>query len=74
MVEQVIRMVDRNISFKEVTASRGKVQHCEPVGALYEQGKVSHIGDLTALENQMCAMTSQGYQGDGSPDRVDALV
>ncbi len=22
----------------------------------------------------MCAMTSQGYQGAGSPDRVDALT
>jgi phage terminase large subunit-like protein len=74
MVEHVLRTVDRNIPYKEVSASRGKAQRAEPVAALYEQGKVTHIGDLTALEDQMVAMTSQGYQGDGSPDRVDALV
>lgn len=31
-------------------------------------------GLLSTLENQMCGMTSTGYLGDGSPDRVDALV
>lgn len=74
MVEHVLRTVDASISFKEVVASRGKVQRAEPVSALYEQSRVSHVRDLTALEAQMVAMTSQGYQGDGSPDRVDALV
>jgi predicted phage terminase large subunit-like protein len=74
MIEHVIRTIDPNISFKEVTASRGKVQRAEPVSALYERGMVTHIGDLSALEQQMLAMTSQGYVGDGSPDRVDALV
>jgi len=51
------------------------VVRAEPVAALYEQGKVRHIGDdLDLLEDQMCAMTSTGYLGDGSPDRVDAGV
>ncbi|MGT3569127.1 hypothetical protein ACVQH5_29440, partial [Klebsiella pneumoniae] len=43
--------------------------------ALYEQGKVRHIGpDLELLEDQMCSITGNGYLGEGSPDRVDAAV
>lgn len=74
MVEHVIRTVDRSVSYKEVTASRGKTIRAEPIAALYEQGRVKHVSGLTELEDQMCAMTSDGYLGDGSPDRVDALV
>jgi phage terminase large subunit-like protein len=74
LVQNLIRTIDPNASYREVTASRGKVQRCEPVGALYERNKVTHVGDLAALEAQMLAMTSAGFQGDGSPDRVDALV
>lgn len=74
MVEHVIRTVDRKASYKEVTASRGKVVRSEPVAALYEQGRVKHMSGLTALEDQCCAMTADGYMGEGSPDRVDALV
>ena len=34
----------------------------------------SHVAGLDDLEDQMCRMTAQGYEGGGSPDRVDALV
>lgn len=74
MVEHLIRTIDRSVSYKEVVASRGKVVRAEPVAALYEQGRVKHVGDLDLLEDQMCAMTGDGYLGDGSPDRVDAAV
>ena len=74
MVEAVIRSVDKNAPYKEVTASRGKVARAEPVAALYEQGKVSHVGSFPALEDQMSGFTAAGYVGKGSPDRVDALV
>ncbi len=75
MVAEVIRQVDPLVPYKGVHASRGKVARAEPVAALYEQGRVSHVtGDLIALEDQMVRMTSRGYEGDGSPDRVDALV
>jgi phage terminase large subunit-like protein len=75
MVESTIRTVDANVSYKEVVASRGKVARAEPVAALYEQGRVSHIGGkLSALEDQCCLMGPTGYAGEGSPDRVDALV
>jgi phage terminase large subunit-like protein len=74
MVEHVIRAVDQNVSYSEVTASRGKVARAEPIAALYEQGRVKHAHPMVELEEQMLAMTSNGYVGDGSPDRLDAAV
>lgn len=74
MVEHVIKTVDSKASYKEVTASRGKVARAEPVAALYEQGKVSHVGGFADLEDQMCLMAPDGFAGEGSPDRADALV
>lgn len=74
MVQAIINTVDRQASFKEVTATRGKVIRAEPIAALYEQGKVSHVGDFPDLEDQMSNFTPSGYVGDGSPDRADALV
>jgi phage terminase large subunit-like protein len=75
MVAAVIKAVDARVPVKMVTASRGKVVRAEPISALYEQGRVHHVGkDLEQLEDQMCAMTSEGFMGDGSPDRVDAKV
>ncbi|WP_232279230.1 DNA-packaging protein [Roseovarius sp. TM1035] len=74
LVEQVIRQVDPLVPLRKVHASRGKVARAEPVAALYEQGRVHHARGLGTLEDQMCAMTARGYEGRGSPDRVDALV
>lgn len=74
MVEAVIRTADKSVSYKEVTASRGKVARAEPIAALYEQGRVSHVGGLEELEDQMCQIGPSGYIGEGSPDRADALV
>jgi phage terminase large subunit-like protein len=74
MVEQVVRSIDPLVPFKRVTATKGKLLRAEPVAALYEQGRVSHLRGLTQLEDQMCQMTHAGYQGKGSPDRMDALV
>ncbi len=74
MVEHVIRTVDKNASYKEVVASRGKVARAEPIAALDEQGRISHVGAFPDLEDQMCSMTASGYVGEGSPDRADARV
>ncbi len=74
LVEAVLRQVDRTVPYRGVHASRGKVSRAEPVAALYEQGRVSHLGRFEALETQMSLMTVRGFQGEGSPDRVDALV
>lgn len=74
LVARVIRSVDGMAPVKAVRATRGKAARAEPVAALYEQGRVRHVRGLGGLEDQMCRMTVQGYQGKGSPDRVDALV
>jgi phage terminase large subunit-like protein len=76
LVEATIRMVDDNISFNAVRASRGKVVRAEPVAALYEQKRAHHIGAFPVLEDQMTSFTSDfDRQSAGySPDRVDALV
>jgi phage terminase large subunit-like protein len=75
MVEATLRVQDPNVAYKGVSASRGKVTRAEPVAALYEQGRVHHVGSFPELEDQLCSFTSDfdraraGY----SPDRVDAL-
>ncbi len=74
MVEAVVRAASPNISFSKLTASRGKVVRAEPIAALYEQGKISHVGHYPEIENQLMDFTAAGYMGLKSPDRGDALV
>lgn len=74
MVRAVVHAANGNAPYKEVTASRGKIARAEPVAALYEQGKVSHVGHYPAMEDQMTNFSTSGYLGDKSPDRADALV
>ena len=74
MVRFTVKTADKNAAFKEVTASRGKSVRAEPISALYEQGRVHHVGTFADLEDQMCNFTASGYIGEGSPDRADALV
>jgi phage terminase large subunit-like protein len=76
MVAAMLRLTDPNVPFTAVHAAHGKVARAEPVAALYEQGRVHHLGAFAPLEDQMCAFSADfnrdiaGY----SPDRVDALV
>ena len=72
LVEQNLRTVDRTLPVTTVHAKRGKALRAEPVSSLYEQGRVSHVGALAALEDQMTAWDPAGDAE--SPDRVDALV
>lgn len=72
LVETVLRTVAPRVSYKKVHASRGKRTRAEPIAALYEQGRVHHVGALPQLEDQMAAFVPDHF--DGSPDRVDALV
>lgn len=74
LVAMVMRQVDPHVNLRSVRASQGKTARAEPVAALYEQGRVRHLGVLAALEDEMCLMSRRGYEGRGSPDRVDALV
>lgn len=74
MVRFTVQAADKALPYREVKATRGKVVRAEPISALYEQGRVHHVGDFPDLEDQMCNFTANGYVGDGSPDRADALV
>ena len=70
LVEKLLRTIDKDISYKAVRATRGKTVRAEPISALYEQKKVSHVGIFNELEEQLCSYTG----GTKSPDRFDALV
>lgn len=75
MVSAVLKTVDRNVPITLVTATRGKIVRAEPISALYEQGRVHHVGRFDKLEEQMCMFTRDVDRSPGkSPDRVDALV
>tara|TARA_R110002050_G_scaffold191708_2_gene326542 strand:- start:2289 stop:3629 length:1341 start_codon:yes stop_codon:yes gene_type:complete len=71
MVSHTIRTVDPNVPIKMVHASKGKRTRAEPVAALYEQGRVHHLGFHAQLEDQLCSWIPDHAV---SPDRLDALV
>ena len=70
LVEANLRTIDRNIPLRKVHAAKGKLTRAEPIAALFEQGKIHHVGVFPHLEDQMCSWTP----GEKSPDRMDALV
>ena len=70
LVEINIRTVDKNASYKPVHASRGKTIRAEPISALYEQGRIKHVGGLPKLEDEMTTWDGSTI----SPNRMDALV
>lgn len=74
MVREILMSRAPELPYSAVHATRGKIVRAEPIAALYEQGRVKHLGGLSELEAQMAEMTVGGYVGSGSPDRVDALV
>lgn len=71
MVESVIRNIDPNVSYKSIYASRGKKARAEPVSALYEKGRIHHVGVFKDLEDQQCNFTPETKI---KVDRLDALV
>lgn len=72
MAEQTLRQVRSNLPITRVHASKGKLVRAEPVSALYEKGRVKHVGGFTDLEEQMTTYT--GDRSESSPDRLDACV
>ena len=72
MVEAVLRGIDATIPYQAVTATRGKRTRAEPISALYEQGRVHHVGTFELLEDQQCTWNPDTDLK--SPDRMDALV
>jgi phage terminase large subunit-like protein len=74
MVQQTIQTARARTPYKAVTASRGKAVRAEPISALYETGKVRHVGYFRELEDELVAFSTVGYLGDRSPNRADALI
>jgi len=72
MVEKIVRSVRSGVPYKSVRATRGKAVRAEPIVALYEQGKVHHIGTFGDLESEMTTWVPD--QSNWSPNRIDALV
>lgn len=71
LVGTIIKSVDPSVNYEAVHASRGKITRAEPIGALYEQGRVHHVGSFPLMEDEMCNWSPDM---GGSPDRMDALV
>jgi phage terminase large subunit-like protein len=72
IIEDLVQLIDPRVAYRAVHASRGKLVRAEPVAALYEQGRVHHVGLFKELEDEMC-----GYAplvSTESPGRLDALV
>lgn len=74
LVTAVLRQFAPNLAIRTVTASVGKRARAEPIAALYEQGRVGHVGAFAALEDEMCQFAGDGSRDGPSPDRLDALV
>jgi phage terminase large subunit-like protein len=74
MVRATIQAADRNVPVRLVTASRGKAVRAEPISVRYAQGQVHHVGRFGKLEDQLCAFSSAGFIGGGSPDHADAAI
>ena len=72
MIKELILTVDENVSYKDVTATRGKQVRAEPMAALYEKGTVHHVGTFEKLEEEMCSYVPE--LSKTSPNRMDALV
>jgi phage terminase large subunit-like protein len=70
-IEATIRAIDPSVKWEGVAASDGKHTRAAPVSALYEQGKVHHVGDHPILEDEM---TTWDPETSASPNRMDALV
>jgi phage terminase large subunit-like protein len=68
LVEDTLRNIDRNISYRGIRATRGKIVRAE----LIARGLVHHVGSFPLLENEMYSYC--GLDNEQSPDRLDALV
>ena len=74
MVQHTIQTARPRTPFKLVTATRGKAVRAEPFSALYENGKIRHVGRFPELEGELTGFSTAGYVGGGSPNRADAAI
>ena len=74
MIASVLRAVDADLPVDLVAATKSKAARAEPIALRFETGRARLAGRFPELEDQLCALTWDGYQGPGSPDRLDAMV
>ena len=74
MVLQVLGAADFHLPVAKVHAHLGKAARAEPMAILFENGKAGLAGRFPELEQELCHLTTAGYEGKGSPDRADAMV
>lgn len=74
MVQHTIQTARPRTPYKAVTATRGKYVRAEPFSALYENGKVRHVGEFREMEDELSAFSTNGYTGESSPNRADAWI
>ena len=74
MIASVLRGVDANLPVALVAATKSKAARAEPIALRFETGRAKLAGRFPELEDQMCALTWAGFEGAGSPDRLDAMV
>ena len=75
MVESVLRAADFRLPVKLVHARGSKAARAEPIALRFETGQAKLAGTFPALEDELCAITYDGFEGEGrSPDRADATV
>ncbi len=72
IVADLVALIDQQVAYKAVHASRGKLVRAEPVAALYEQGRVHHVGIFPGLEDEMTMYAP--LVSTESPGRLDAMV
>ena len=65
--------VPRTLPYKGIKARSGKRIRAEPVAALYEQGRVHHVGRFPSSKTR-CVPGPPTSAPSHSPDRADALV
>lgn len=73
-VKTVMKNIRPDIPIRTVHASKGKYARAEPVAALYEQGRINHIGSPhihAALEDEWCTWVPDSKE---SPDVLDGTV
>ncbi len=74
MICSVLRWVDAALPVRLVNAGLGKAARAEPAALRFETGRARLAGSFPELEDELCAMTCGGYEGEGNPDRADAMV
>jgi phage terminase large subunit-like protein len=74
MVEFVIRTQRSAVRFRGVHASRGKKTRAEPVSALYEQGRVHHVGAFPQLEDEMCLVAGTMIETDRGSIPIESVI